>query len=59
MLTTKQAAAALGVTVRRVQAMIKAGRLAATKAGRDWLIEPDALDAVRVRKSGRPARPKE
>jgi hypothetical protein len=34
--------------------MIAAGRLAATQAGRDWLIQPAALAAVRVRKSGRP-----
>lgn len=54
MLTTTQAAAELGITVRRVQALIKAGKLVAVKTGRDWLISPVALNAVRVRKSGRP-----
>jgi len=54
LLTTTQAAAELGITVRRVQALIKAGKLVAVKTGRDWLISPVALNAVRVRKSGRP-----
>ena len=54
MLTTRDAAERLGVTVRRVQALIKAGRLPATRIGRDWLIAPDALAAVAERKPGRP-----
>ena len=53
-LTTSQAAAALGVSPRRVQAMIRAGRLKAIRFGRDWLIRPADLDAVRVRPVGRP-----
>jgi excisionase family DNA binding protein len=52
--TTSTAAAELGVTPGRVRALIAAGRLQATLAGRDWLIEPKALDAVRDRKNGRP-----
>jgi excisionase family DNA binding protein len=52
--TTATAAAELGVTPGRVRAMITAGRLQATLAGRDWLIEPKALEAVRNRKTGRP-----
>jgi excisionase family DNA binding protein len=52
--TTTTAAAKLGVTPGRVRAMIAAGRLQATRAGRDWLIEPEALAAVRDRKPGRP-----
>jgi excisionase family DNA binding protein len=52
--TTTTAAAELGVTAGRVCAMIAAGRLEATRVGRDWLIHPDALDAVRDRKPGRP-----
>ncbi len=54
MLTTTQAAAALHVSVRRVQAMIKSERLAATKVGRDWQIEPRSLAQVRIRTNGRP-----
>ena len=54
MLTTSQAADALGVTPQRVRALILAGRLKAVKVGRDWLIRPPDLDAVRNRKPGRP-----
>lgn len=53
---TEEAAKELGVTVRRVLAMIKAGSLKAEKRGRDWWIEEPDLDAVRVRKVGRPPR---
>ncbi len=52
--TTSTAADELGVSAGRVRAMIAAGRLRATLVGRDWLIEPKALDAVRDRKPGRP-----
>ncbi len=54
MLTTAQAAAELGVTPCRIQALIRKGRLVAQKIGRDWQIHPRALDAVRDRKPGRP-----
>jgi len=57
-LTTGSAARELGVTPGRVRAMIAAGRLQATLAGRDWLIHPKSLDAVRDRKPGRPATPR-
>ena len=53
-ITTKEAAKKLGVTVRRVQALIKAGRLSAQKMGRDWIIRKTDLDKVRVRQPGRP-----
>lgn len=53
-LTTAEAAARLGVSVRRVQALIEAGRLPARKYGRDWLIPETALAAVAERKPGRP-----
>ena len=53
-LTTKDAADILGVSIMRVYALIREGRLEATKHGRDWLIKPEALEAVRVRKWGRP-----
>jgi excisionase family DNA binding protein len=53
-LTTTTVAVILGVTTRRVRALIKSGRLTATRAGRDWLIEPKSLDAVKVRTNGRP-----
>ena len=53
-LTTQQVAAALGVTQRRVVALIQAGRLKASRLGRAWLIPAHALEAVRERKPGRP-----
>ena len=53
--TTGSAARELGVTPGRVRAMIAAGRLQATLAGRDWLIPPKALEAVRDRKARPPA----
>ena len=56
LLTTAEAAARLKISPRRVQALIAAGRLAATKHGRDWLIEEAALLAVIERKPGRPKR---
>jgi excisionase family DNA binding protein len=55
MLTVAQAAQKLGISVRRVQALIQAGRIEATRMGRMWLIEPCALKPVRIRKPGRPA----
>jgi excisionase family DNA binding protein len=55
-LTVEQAAAALGVTVRRVRALILAERLPAEKIGRDWMIRPAALrlEHIKNRKPGRP-----
>lgn len=44
----------LGVSRRRVQAMIHAGRLAALRPGNEYLVEPGALDKVRDRRPGRP-----
>lgn len=57
-ITTTQAAVALNVSQRRVQALITAGRLPATRIGRDLLIEARDLERVRVRKSGRPRKVK-
>jgi excisionase family DNA binding protein len=54
LLTTKQAAERLGVTVTRVQQLIAAGRLPAQKMGRDFFIKEDDLKLVEDRKPGRP-----
>lgn len=53
-MTTQQAAETLGISVRRVQALIKAGRLNAAKRGRDWWIEEADLNAVFERPTGYP-----
>jgi excisionase family DNA binding protein len=56
LLTTKQAATVLGVTDRRVRAMIVAKQLPAHQLGRDYAIEEASLKAVAKieRKPGRP-----
>ena len=54
-LTTKEVAARLGITTRRVQALVTAGRLPAQKIGRDYLIREKDLKLVEDRKVGRPA----
>ena len=53
-MTTTEAAAALGVTPRRVRALIASGALTAVKQGRDYHITAGALEAVRERNPGRP-----
>jgi excisionase family DNA binding protein len=53
-LTTDQAGKILGVTVRRVRALIEAGRLPAVKFGKVWMINKKDLKKVAVRKPGRP-----
>ena len=54
LLTTSEVAARLGVTMKRVQAMIRDGRLPAEKRGRDYFIKEDDLKLVADRKPGRP-----
>jgi excisionase family DNA binding protein len=58
LLTTKQAAEKLGITPRRVQALIEAGRLPAQKFGRDYMIKEKDLKLVEDRKVGRPRKSK-
>jgi excisionase family DNA binding protein len=53
-ISTAEAAKRLGVTQNRVRALIQAKRLKAFKYGREWLIDPKDLDAVKDRKVGRP-----
>ena len=53
-ISTTEAAKRLGVTTNRVRAMIDAKRLKAIKVGREWLIDPKDLDALKDRKVGRP-----
>jgi excisionase family DNA binding protein len=53
-LTTKEVAEKLGVTMRRIQAMIQSVSLPATKFGRDYMVREDDLRLVEVRKVGRP-----
>lgn len=53
-ITAEQAGMKLGVTGRRVRALIKTGRLPAVRHGHVWLIMEKDLKKVAVRKPGRP-----
>jgi excisionase family DNA binding protein len=56
MLTTTQVAAALGVDRSHVRRLILSGKLAATKMGRDWLIDQSEVTRFQQtrRRAGRP-----
>lgn len=54
MLTTKEAAERLGVSVPRVHALIAAGRLPAERFGRAYVIKESDLKLVEDRRPGRP-----
>jgi len=59
LLNTTDAAQRLGVSVRRVLALIEEGKLRAQKVGRDYAIEEGALEGVKVYgKAGRPPKTK-
>lgn len=53
-LTAAQAAERLGVSVRRVQQLVKEGRLPAEQFGGAWMIKEEDLKLVENRKVGRP-----
>jgi excisionase family DNA binding protein len=54
LLTTNEVAEALGITARRVRALIEAKQLPAEKKGRDYLISETSLAALSNRTPGRP-----
>lgn len=53
-ITTKEAAERLGITQRRINALIKSGKLPAQIFGGSWMIEEKDLALVAERKPGRP-----
>jgi excisionase family DNA binding protein len=55
LLNTTETAQRLGISVRRVLALIEEGKLKAQKVGRDYAIEEKALEGVKV--YGKPGRP--
>lgn len=57
-LTTKDVAERLGISIRRVQALVTSGRLPAKKFGRDYVIYEKDLSLVKDRKVGRPRKAK-
>lgn len=58
LLSTAEAAAALGLTIGRVQQLIWSGRLPAQMVGNRYIIKESDLKFVRDIKRGRPPRPK-
>jgi len=58
LITTKEAAENLGISMRRVTALIKKGRLPSQQIGREHLIQKSDLELVRERKTGRPPKAK-
>jgi excisionase family DNA binding protein len=54
LLTTKETAERLNISVRRVHQLIEVGRLPAEKMGRDYFINDEDLKLVEDRKPGRP-----
>ncbi len=54
LLSTKEVAERLGVSVQRVQALVKAGRLPAQMIGGTYIIKESDLKLVEDRKPGRP-----
>ena len=53
-LTTKQASEILGVSRRRVIALIEQGKLKARKFSNVYVISPKDLETIKNRKNGRP-----
>jgi excisionase family DNA binding protein len=56
LLSTAEAAERLGLSVRAIQKMIEGGRLPARKVGRDYVIDPSALENIPKQAAGRPAK---
>jgi excisionase family DNA binding protein len=54
LISTKEAAEKLGVSLRRVQALVTSGRLPAQKIGNSYVVRKEDLELVRERKAGRP-----
>lgn len=58
-ITTKEASGRLGVSMRRVTALIREGRLPSLQVGREHLIKESDLELVKERKAGRPKKEKD
>lgn len=53
-ITTKEASEQLGISVRRVLALIQSGDLPSERIGRSHIIKEENLNLVKERKPGRP-----
>lgn len=47
--TTKEAAIALSVTVQHVRRLVRTGKLAGQKRGRDWFVLRDSVERYKAR----------
>lgn len=56
LISSKDAAEKLGLSLRRVQALITSGRLPAQKIGNSYVVNEKDLELVRERIPGRPAK---
>ncbi len=56
LLTTREVAERLNISLRRVRALIEAGKLPSQQYGRDHLIKESDLEFVKDRKPGRPSK---
>lgn len=58
LLSSKEVAEKLGVSLRRVQALITSGRLPAQKIGNSYVVNEKDVELVTERTAGRPAKSK-
>ena len=58
LLTTREVAERLNISMRRVRALIESGQLPSKQYGRDHLIKESDLKLVKDRKPGRPSKEK-
>jgi len=54
LITVRQAAVLLGNTVQHVRLLIRTGQLKATKVGRDWIVNRDAVVDLRAKRATQP-----
>ena len=59
LISTKEASEKLGLSIRRVQALITSGKLPAQKIGNSYIVKGSDLQLVKERKTGRPPKEKE
>ena len=55
LISSKEAAEKLGVSLRRVQALITSGKLPAQKIGNSYVVQEKDLELVKERTPGRPS----
>jgi excisionase family DNA binding protein len=56
LLTTREVAEILKISMRRVRALVESGNLPSKQYGRDHLIKESDLEFVKDRKPGRPSK---